>query len=888
MPGFDLDDLKYRFAFFFLVFGFVLSFSLPAKAQNAENALLLDIISKLQTETPYRFLYRESLISQIRISLDPDDELFFNELHEQLEPHGVELRVDSSRYQVLLLQASDRPVHAGYVDISGHVVDAQTGERLPYATISWIENGLTKGIVAGKAGSFSITGKSTEPTLKIRVSYMGYEPEETTLNILKNPRLQGLTIRLTPKVITGANILVTGVSFYAAKDTSISGMVNAGRFSPLGNNNTVRALQVLPSASLTTAMNDGLNIRGSNPDGFQVILDGMNIFNQSHLFGLLDSFNADAIQTHHFFYDVTPARFQASTGGTLALLTRTGSQQRFKANSGVSNSSFKATAEGPLTLTKGRSSWLISGRNSYMNSLTWFNNPDLIKWGLDIDRPKSVLGEDLSDLNAEIVEPGNSEAHFFDFHGKVYHERRTGSRLMASVYYGGDKTHQTAFRQARTLSSEFSFEAQHVETTNDWSNFAGSIHYQHELTDRIYSHSMAGISAYETYYSKDDFVYTRFAEVDGDNQVSMFTYPFLSRSTINEFKTEQVFDVNFTGFAATLGAAYIYYIGDYLEDSFDREGFFRRLHSSQVDGFAQLDLLQSGPVHLEAGSRVHYFSEGNYLKWSPRIRLRMFPGSVVSLGAGFSRNYQFLHRVGFSNTVTSDVWILSDSDQPPSSVNHFSAGIYIQPFHHSYLQIEAYVKHYQNLRLHDINTQTFGNAFADTPWFYENTGSGKGIEMLLQNQVTRFLSLNQTYTISSMELQNPYLFDGEKYFADWDRRHRLSSVIEMEPVDDFWINLSWNYATGAPNKLADTEINAVERLQNYRRFDLSMLYAYWLSGHLIEMKLSVFNLFDHQNTWYREYNLAIDNSSSTPRLTTVPVDVYDLGFQPSFEIVISF
>ena len=78
-------------------------------------------------------------------------------------------------------------------------------------------------------------------------------------------------------------------------DTPAAGLIAAGRFSPLGETSTIRALQGHPSATAGTAVSEGLTVRGSPPDGFLVTLDGMPLYNQSHpFFGLLDSFNADA------------------------------------------------------------------------------------------------------------------------------------------------------------------------------------------------------------------------------------------------------------------------------------------------------------------------------------------------------------------------------------------------------------------------------------------------------------------------------------------------------------------------------------------------------------------------------------------------------------------
>lgn len=121
-----------------------------------------------------------------------------------------------------------------------------------------------------------------------------------------------------------------------------------GTFSPLGESNAVRSLQMLPAVSMNTALNDGINIRGSSSDGFHVLLDGLTVYNQSHLFGLLDAMNADVLKSSGFYYDVTPAQYQAPLGGTLSLITRTGSINDFRSSFGISNTALKSTVEGPL------------------------------------------------------------------------------------------------------------------------------------------------------------------------------------------------------------------------------------------------------------------------------------------------------------------------------------------------------------------------------------------------------------------------------------------------------------------------------------------------------------------------------------------------------------
>ena len=858
-------------------------------AQNKfdySNQPVRKIFEDIQEKTPWRFLYRESLISDIRLSISSNEDELFQRMDILLNEYGLRLDVDAERFRVLLLQEGRNQAVVNHLSVYGQVVDAETGERLPHATVSWVENGRLKGISTGSAGTFHFTTTPQESRLTVKASYVGYSSEEIHLQTDAGSEIRDLTIRLKPESIRGNEIVISGTSFYASSDSTFRGLIETGRFSPFGESNAVRALQVLPSVGITTALNDGLNIRGSSPDGLLVMLDGITVFNQSHLFGLLDSFNEDALQSSGFFYDVTPAQVESPTGGTLSLITRTGSLNNTRAKAGISNSSYKATIEGPLM--NGKASWLISGRGSLLNTVDWFNNSDLVQWGLDINRPSSLDKGNFTDLNSSLVTPLNSDAEFFDLHGKLYFEGNSGSRWIASVYYGGDFTKQLVDRRVRSFTSDSRFENQEFKTENEWGNFTGTLKHQRQISDVIYSHTMAGISSYESDFLKEDFVYTRINRSDGLNQINIFTFPFRNQSTMNQFKAEQSFDFVFNSFSLTAGASFFYYRGDYSENSFERSSFLIQTESSQADVFLQADFMELPMMNLHLGSRFHYYEKGGYNRFSPRAKLRLLPNSPVSFGVGFSRNHQFLHRVGLDNAVTSDIWILTNEQQSPSSVDHYSAGIYMRILPKSFLQVEGYIKNSKNLRLHEINVQTLSNTFSNTPWFFENEGRARGIEVLSRHLFNKW-SFTQTYSLSSMELQNPFILNGESFYADWDRTHSYTATAELKLTQFLNFYTSWIVASGTPDNISLNNIaGEAERLGIYKRLDITLNYSDNLLNGMIDANISFYNVLDSQNPWYREFALAINENRRLPRLEPVPVTVFDLGFQPSFEIVFSF
>lgn len=848
------------------------------------NEPLINIIEDVQQKTPYRFLYREALIYGLKLSFTSTRENVLQRLKSELQFKNIRVDIDSTRKQAVLFKTGNADIANRYL-IAGQVIDAETGERLPLASILWNEKERLRGTATNQAGAFSLNQKFSNSSIRLQASYIGYKSQIIEINLLENASLNDITFRLEPTLIGNNEIVVTGTSYYNSLEPTLRQFVDIGTFSPLGETNTIRALQKLPSVTNTTALNDGLNIRGSSADGFRVLLDGITIYNQSHLFGLLDSFNADVLQTGGFFYDVAPVQYAAPPGGTLALITKTGSLNETGGSAGVSNTSYRLTLEGPLK--QGQSSWLISGRHSYLNQIDWLNNSNLVEWGLDINRPGEILSNDFVDIESRLVTPKESDASFYDLHAEMYMEGNSGNRLILSGYFGWDDTRQTADRLFRTFGDDAPsrFEARPVATENQWSNGAVSIQFQAPVSSNVYSQSTIAASIYETDFKKDDFTYTRFDRAS--DFFGIFNASFQNRSILNEFKAEQTVEITTPNLRWTAGGSYQYYQGEYFEDSFNRPGFFDENSSHKVDGYAQIDFTDIPNLDLFAGTRLHWYSNGNYLKWSPRIKARIFPDAPVSVGAGYSRNHQFLNQVSLSNVVTSEVWVLSSEEQPPVSVDYYSAGLYIKPFTHTHFQIEGYIKDYQNVRLHEINTNSLSNIFSGLPWFSQNDGHGKGIEFFLKNRFHP-VAISQSFTISSMQLQNDLLNEGDPFFVDWDRRYRYSTTLEVYPSKNLSFFVSWMYATGTPNKLAIFGPQNEQRLGDYMRTDFSLKYNRKLSFGTINASASVYNVFDRNNPWYRDLSFVITRRADQNRLQSVPRDIFDLGLQPSFNISFSF
>lgn len=874
---------------FFTLFLILLLLSLPDSAKSQfsyDNTPAIEVLNDIQDRAEYRFLYRESLLADFSLTFSATSSDLIDHLKNELENHGLRLLEDRTGVQFIITPIKSTELTTPDVyTIKGQIVDHVTGDRLPFGTVMWHENNQLRGVPASASGTFSIQTGSNQNHIMVTASYVGFESRSVSIPLENESVLTDVTFRLQPEAFLGSEIIVYGTNFYSSVDSLASGLVRTERFSPLGDGNAVRALQILPSVQPAMAMNDGLSIRGSAPDGFLLELDGITIFNQSHLFGLIDSFNDDAVINSGFYYGIAPAYINAPVGGKLSLTTKNGSLNNFQSDVSFSNSTVRSTIQTPVQ--RGRSSWLISGRISTMDQLDWLNNDKLIQWGLDVNRPSSASGTGQT-INTSLVTPKESSVQFFDLHNKFYHERSDGSRTIMSSYFGGDRTFQNADRITSTRSLRDRFEEIEVETQNRWNNFTTSLQHQRQLSETIYSHSLVGISAYETSFQKDDFIYTEIIRTPNTNQTIVFSSPLENRSTMNLIRLNQKFDINLHPIFIKTGIMGSYYRSEYLENSFDRPRFFNRTASMSTDIFAHLDWRLNSHIELSSGARAQYFSNGRFLNILPRIQAVLFPDYRISLYVGYSQNVQYINRISFSNAVTADIWILANKDQPPTRSEQLTAAVTFNPTDWLFFQTEIYQKRYENLRLHELNTTTLINFSDNTPWFHQNKGNARGIEILSRFNFSVF-DLTHTYTLSSAELQNDLLNNGDSFFAPWDRTHSSSTLIELDLHRKLSLYASYTIASGTVFFSVDQDHNQeTSRLPLYKRLDLTLMFNQQLGNSRISTKLSVFNVKDRKNTWYREIQPVIDSHQAVPAIRSELVDVYDLGIQPSFEIKIVF
>ena len=162
-----------------------------------------------------------------------------------------------------------------------------------------------------------------------------------------------------------------------------------------------------------------------------------------------------------------------------------------------------------------------------------------------------------------------------------------------------------------------------------------------------------------------------------------------------------------------------------------------------------------------------------------------------------------------------------------------------------------------------------GRALNFEEFFYTGTGEAKGIEFLLQKKVGKFTGWIG-YTLGEV-LYDFEAFGDEPFHANQDQTHELK-IIGNYKLGRWTFGATFIYATGRPYTaptgyyevplLDGTTADFFEvsdknglRLPAYHRFDLSATHDFNMGTSKASLGLSIFNLYNRSNVWYKEYEV---------------------------------
>ena len=793
------------------------------------------------------------------------------------------------------------PSHAsnkkGLYDITGNVFDELSSESLPYANVVLV--GTDRGTVTNVNGFFVIVDVP-EGEYTLRVTFIGYKNSE--LSITNNGLLEPIQVEMTQEAINMGQVEVVAQNYKIWEKAENTSQIT---LSPkqldilpnFGDVDIFRSLQMMPGISGANDGSSGLYVRGGTPDQNMVILDGMTVYHVDHFFGMFSAFNADAIKDVQVYKGGFPAKYGGRLSSVVDLTGKNGDQNLTEFSANINLLSAGACFETPLM---NNASLIITARRSYtdvIRSPLYNSIFDFVTQDDESGTPQMPMsggGPGGGMFNTEL-EPS---FYFYDINSKLSWAPTHKDVLNLSFYNGKDKLDESRDMQNMIMRGN---NTQDIGTrvdnnVTDWGNLGGSFKWARQWRDRFHTNMLVAYSNYNSSHERElSFNSGNTVTVTDSNRViglnGSFTneYNDVKDMTFRldaEWNVRQNHKLGFGTFISGIQTAYQTGVGDSM---FVLDMDSQSLQSSV---YLQDEWKIYKTVNVTLGLRSTYLDVTQSLYTAPRLSFQWMLTDKLSLKGAWGHYYQFINNITNENVLegSHDFWLSADKNLEPSFSVHEILGISYETGNYLF-EIEGYYKTLDNLVEY---SRRYGVDADYLNYFYFGSGISKGIEFLVQKKMGQFNGWI-SYTLGSVD----YTFDrinyGESFPAAHDRTHEFKAIGSYQ-WGPWSFGATWIFGTGQPYTAPESQYyltlldgepysyfhvgdkNAY-RLPDYHRMDISVSRRFESAYYNWHVGLSVFNVYNHDNVYYRNYDL-----DTAPILVS---DVMMLGFTPTVFIKIN-
>ncbi|MEO5928982.1 MAG: carboxypeptidase regulatory-like domain-containing protein, partial [Candidatus Kapaibacterium sp.] len=227
----------------------------------------------------------------------------------------------------------------GNASAAGIVSEKKSGELITGATITLLKDTTDnqqvtadkiRGAISNKYGFFSIPG-ITPGRYILSVRSIGHQTQRIPITIADGKPVR-VDVQLEMQDLQQNGIVVEGTKEHSST-ASISRVEIRPEFIQQlpaigGETDIFRALQLLPGVKSVSEISSGLYVRGGSPDQNLTLLDGVIVYNPTHLGGFLSTFNSDAVRDIKLIKGGMPAEYGGRLSSVLDLTMREGTKEK--------------------------------------------------------------------------------------------------------------------------------------------------------------------------------------------------------------------------------------------------------------------------------------------------------------------------------------------------------------------------------------------------------------------------------------------------------------------------------------------------------------------------------------------------------------------------------
>ena len=740
--------------------------------------------------------------------------------------------------------------------ISGHIKEGSSGESLIGATAYHSKS--SSGTSANTHGFYSIT--LPRDSVAILYSYVGFDHQMVKLLLRQDTVLNINLISSTmlDEVVVNASKAdaVHEINQMSAVSVPIEQIKSLPAF--MGEVDVMRILQLMPGVGGGSEGSTGLYVRGGGPDQNLILLDGVPVYNASHLFGFFSVFNADALNHVELIKGGFPARYGGRLSSVIDINMKDGNMKKIKGEGSIGLIASKITLEGPIL--KDKTSFLVSARRTYIDILA---QPFFKKFG----------------------EGNRAGYYFYDLNFKLNHIINPKNRLYLSNYMGDDKGYGK--------SEDFYVNNNSRTDWKDnsglrWGNIITAARWNHIISPKLFANFTGTFSRYrfELFNRYEETITTPNLPIEKTNYRVSYT------SGIRDWAAKADFDF------LPNPNHYIRFGGSMIDHRFSPGVLAFRsnvesdttvgatiTYAKEFDLYAEDDWKIGSKLKVNLGIHASAFLvDGRlYKSLQPRFSTRYLLSDDFSLKASYSTMTQFIHLLTNAGLgLPTDLWVPSTARVKPQQSWQAAVGL-AKTYKSMYeISLEGYYKDMRNLIEYEDGASYFD---LDEDWQDKIAMNGKGesygMEWLFQKK-TGHITGWVGYTLSWTNRQFASLNFGNKYPYKYDNRHDVNVALSHAWNDRMDFSMAWVFSTGNAITLPTATYQPANfdqnyfgyygdgvqyyasrnnyRMKSYHRLDLS--FSWWKNKKWGQRKwtVGIYNAYNRLNPFFMD--LSYDNNGN--------------------------
>lgn len=556
----------------------------------------------------------------------------------------------------------------------------------------------------------------------------------------------------------------------------IDGKVFNRGFAVLSSPDVLKTLQQLPGVASGTELISGMYVRGGDGADNLYLIDGVPLYQASHLLGLFSSFNSDVVESVDFYKSGFPARYGGRISSVVDVKTREGDYKDYHGLFSLGLLDGRFQFEGPIW--KDKTSFNIGLRRSWLDVLT---------------EPVCFLIRSLTESNFR------AKYAFWDLNANVTHKFSDVNKLSLNVYGGRDAAKIITGNDRQpddTYRSEYL-----TQWGLEWGNSVTSLDWDyqfapdHESSLKAYYtlyDSMFGL--YDDYYSNTQESYTSTGNKSRTSDFGLkadFSYRPVENHHLRYGAALKYHLYDPESFSVKKGI----YNGEVMYEQNKSQSASRQSYETAL--YAEDEISLADLFTANVGLRYSaIMTEGKwYHSVEPRAALRLQCGDYTDLKLSYSEMTQNSHLISSTYIhLPTSLWMPSTPKIAPSHSRQVAGGVYVNFPHNIKFSAEGYYKTMSNL----LEFRGRWGIYPPITRWEDALVVGKGRSWGAETSLSwsdEKTSVEAYYTLSWSQRLFPDFYH-EWYKDRNDNRHKLTLTATRRFGKRFEMYASWNYHSG--------------------------------------------------------------------------------------------